>query len=242
MACLSASCEEGPSEEIVVRFHGISSGAEISRRVSLVKEYLRNVRTGEELCMTIDAPGFPEICCPIPHNGIEPFGAFGSGLHATTSSCLELIGVIAEKLADRTGTAVLDIGTGTGILSLEAYRVGMGRITAIDVCVRAVISAFHNFNLHGIARQVELRLGDIRLVGHGYGLVLANLRLGVLSGMFEEILHRVTPGGVVIASGIRCEEVAEFERIVSGHEKLTIVHIVERNGWYSCALCKEGKQ
>lgn len=240
MTCLSASCEQGTDGGLLVRFRDVSSGAEISSRVSLIKEYLRSVRTREGLCMAIDDPDEAWRHSPPAACGIEPFGAFGSGLHETTSGCLALMEDFAEEIPDRTGIAVLDIGTGTGILSLAAYRLGMRRITAIDVSVRAVIAAFHNFNLHGISREVDLRLADIRTVSGEYDLVLANLRFGILSGMLEQILLRMGPGGTIIVSGIRQEEAGQFDILVSHTAVLAVERTVERNGWISCALRKGG--
>lgn len=241
MRSLSATCEQENSKDVLVRFHDLSPGAEISRRVLLVKEYLRSVRTREGLRMAIDVADHSGPPSPLPWCEIEPFGAFGSGLHDTTSGCVELIEDFAEGIPDRSRIAVLDIGTGTGILSLVAHHFGMTRITAIDVSVRAVIAAFHNFQRNGIAGEIDLRLGDIGMVGNGYDLVLANLRVGILSGLIDEILARVTHGGMIIASGIMNGEAGRFATTVTSRAGLVVVRIVERNGWISCALRRENR-
>jgi ribosomal protein L11 methyltransferase len=86
---------------------------------------------------------------------VEPARAFGTGGHATTRLCLELLVDLAAELA---GASVLDLGCGSGVLSIAAARLGYGSVLAVDVEPEAIAETRRNARANGV--EVEARLAD----------------------------------------------------------------------------------
>lgn len=129
-------------------------------------------------------------------------GAFGSGEHETTASCVEILGDLAEVAAAK----VLDLGSGTAILALAALRLGAARATCVDPSPTAVASARANGHLNGVAGQIEHIVGTIDAVTDAdYDLVLANLYGDLLVDLAPEIVARTRPGATILLSGILWE-------------------------------------
>lgn len=150
---------------------------------------------------------------------IEPSLAFGTGAHPTTRRCLRLIGELIERHG--APEVVLDLGCGTGVLSLAALRLGAGRVVGCDISSLAVEVARSNAERNGLADRVELQLASAAELGRPADLVLANLppaalgellshrslgrarwvvSSGMLAGHFEQ-LEAELPAEVEIARG-----------------------------------------
>ena len=133
---------------------------------------------------------------------LDPGMAFGTGLHPTTRLCLEQI----EKWT-RPGMRVLDVGTGSGILALAAAKLGAESIYCIDNSSVAVESATANAAVNGLSDRITVMLGTLdeaeaaRTAGQ-YDMVLANILAHVIGSMAPLLAHVLTPGGILIASGI----------------------------------------
>jgi ribosomal protein L11 methyltransferase len=126
-------------------------------------------------------------------------GAFGSGEHETTASCLELIEVIPEVR----GARVLDLGSGTGILAIAALKLGARSAMCVDPDAAAVRTAKLNSELNGVSDQIEHLCGTIdRLARDLFDLVLANIHGDLLLAMAEELVPRARSGGALLLSGI----------------------------------------
>jgi ribosomal protein L11 methyltransferase len=112
---------------------------------------------------------------------MEPGLAFGSGYHPTTRRCLELMRRVYD---DETPRRVLDLGTGTGILTLAALALGSERVIAVEYNELAVLTAARNLKHNQRRSQVHLLQADVRDFAHlPAGLVLANIHLDVLSDL-----------------------------------------------------------
>jgi len=144
---------------------------------------------------------------------LDPGMAFGTGLHPTTETCLKLL----EDLVHG-GERVLDLGTGSGILSLAAAGLGCGPILALDVEPIAVQTAAANMATLG--DRVTVRRGSLPLDPHPgplpegaatqrFELVLANIIARVLTELAHELAAVLAPGGKLLASGIIDEHEAE---------------------------------
>ena len=169
---------------------------------------------------------------------LNPGLTFGTGSHASTQLCL---GLLEKHLCP--GGAVLDLGCGSGILSIAALNLGCGRAVGVDIDPKAVDVAYENAQLNGIDRDRYLvRAGNVlsdkalveELAGGGpYPVVLANIVADVIIPLSAQAGGYLAPGGVFICSGIidtRADEVqAALER-----NGLHILERVERDGW--CAL------
>lgn len=132
---------------------------------------------------------------------LDPGMAFGTGLHPTTRLCL--IGL--ESLADHSivaGARVLDVGAGSGILSIAAARLGARDVLAIDVDPIAVEATAANARRNRLARVIRSRLGTVPTGEAPVDLVLANLIASLLVRLATELVAAVRPGGAWLASGI----------------------------------------
>jgi ribosomal protein L11 methyltransferase len=164
---------------------------------------------------------------------IDPASAFGTGQHETTKLCLELLE--REIAPDCT---FLDLGCGSGILTVAALLLGAGRAVMVDISENAVRVAAENVTQNGFGADKILALcGDVTgglKIDESYDVVVANIVADVLinmsaSGIFPQLLRE---NGVLIASGIieeRLDEVAE-----SLGSQLKIKEIKKDNGW--CAV------
>jgi ribosomal protein L11 methyltransferase len=129
-------------------------------------------------------------------------GAFGSGEHETTISCLELL----EDLAAVRGAHVLDLGSGTGILSIAALKLGAASAVCVDISPEAVRNCRFNSRLNGLDRQITHVNGSLDdLAGSGFDLVLANIYGDLLLDFAADLSRRVRPGGWLLLSGILWE-------------------------------------
>jgi ribosomal protein L11 methyltransferase len=137
---------------------------------------------------------------------IQPSMGFGTGHHATTRLCLELL-----QRIDVAGKTVLDVGTGSGILALAAHALGARAVVAVDDDPDAVASARQNLSLNRVTEGIDLRLGDFRGMSQadaGWDIVTANLTGGLLVRGAGVLAAAVAPGGVLILSGVLLDEEA----------------------------------
>ena len=135
---------------------------------------------------------------------LDPGLAFGTGYHPTTYSCLEAL----EELV-KPGGAVLDVGTGSGILTIAAARLGAAWVTAVDIDGHAVRAARKNFRRAGILEQVNTDSGSIpgaATRGRIYDLAVANISARGISLVAPAIPELLAADGVFIASGIIVEQ------------------------------------
>jgi len=139
---------------------------------------------------------------------IDPAMAFGTGHHETTRSCL----VLMEKYTGQSGKeSFLDVGTGTGILSVAAVQLGYRRVVAVDTDLLAVDATRKNAGLNQ-ATDIEIREGTISNLNEAYDFIAANLVSGVLVLLAPALAGHLKPGGIAVLSGIldgQCDEVAE---------------------------------
>jgi ribosomal protein L11 methyltransferase len=135
---------------------------------------------------------------------LDPGRAFGTGGHATT----RLVIALAEEIADRPVERFLDLGCGSGILSIAAVRLWpAARGLAVDVDPESVATTDENLALNRV-ESVETRAGSLDAVSGAFDLVLANIEAGVLSALASGFPARLAAGGTVILSGILADQAA----------------------------------
>lgn len=134
---------------------------------------------------------------------IDPGLSFGTGQHATTRSCLKLLDRNAESWE---GMTLLDVGCGSGILSIAAARLGFGRVTAWDHDARAVETCRQNVEKNGVSRRVTCRVADLADVPRTpqYDVTVANIFADVLTAYAEALRGTLRRRGssMLILSGI----------------------------------------
>lgn len=162
---------------------------------------------------------------------LEPGLAFGSGTHDTTRLCLEAL----EKYAG-SGKTVLDVGCGSGILSIAAMLLGCESAQGVDIDALAVKTAAENAVGNGFNEpQIKYVQGNLTDKINGkFDIILANIVADIVIRLCEDVKKYMNPGAVFITSGIilpREDEVlAAFERC-----GLTVTERRESGGW----LCFE---
>ena len=134
---------------------------------------------------------------------IEPSMGFGTGHHATTRMCLRLLSDL-----DISDLTVLDLGTGSGVLTMAAALSGARRVIGIDVDVDAIQSAETSARMNTLPDTLEFQVSDFRSSPPAAAdLVLANLTGGMLTSSGSLIGALVKPGGQMILSGFDHTEV-----------------------------------
>jgi ribosomal protein L11 methyltransferase len=140
---------------------------------------------------------------------IDPGMAFGTGTHPTTQLCLELLETNAPK-----GGQVIDVGCGSGILSIAALKLGAGFALGVDIDEASVKASRENANANGIPMdQFEIGKGSVAEVLSGKyqvrnaPLVLANILAPIIIQLFDMGLGKLlTTGGALILSGIMADQ------------------------------------
>ncbi len=166
---------------------------------------------------------------------LDPGLTFGTGAHATTRLCLTAL----ETLV-RGGERVLDLGCGSGILSVAALRLGAGSALAVDIDDKCRTAARENAGLNGIGPdRLDILVGNLltdgaaaEKIGGGYDLVLANIVADVIIALAPRVRGLLSPGGTFLCSGIiegRADEVAAALNAAG----LEIRTRREDNGWYA---------
>lgn len=163
---------------------------------------------------------------------VEPGMAFGTGLHPTTQMCL-----VALERHISPGMAVLDLGTGSGILAIAAARLGAASVLALDVDPEAVRSARENLATNGIP-QGTVTVAQGTLEGPSqpqFDLVAANLTATILERLATQIVAALKPGGMLIASGILEDQAqAVAQRFLA--EGTILQETIAREDWRSLLL------
>ena len=143
---------------------------------------------------------------------IEPSTGFGTGHHATTRLCLQLL----QRLEVR-GARVLDIGTGSGVLALAAWKLGAADVVAIDNDPDALDNARANIARNGAAPSIDIIRDDLAgLRIERADIVLANLTGAVLVRYAAELRSLAVDGGYFILSGFAPEDLAVIETAFAG--------------------------
>ncbi len=133
----------------------------------------------------------------IPIN-IHPGMAFGTGTHATTRLCMKAL----EMGLRRKGLSVLDVGTGSGILSIAAARLKAGEVWGLDIDGAAIENARENVKQNSVSDIVKIRKGRIGDIHKKFDVVMANIDFKNLKRMRWSLIRHLKSQGFLILSGI----------------------------------------
>lgn len=163
---------------------------------------------------------------------IDPGAAFGTGTHATTSLCLELLEDYVTP-----DSRVLDIGSGSGILSIGSVLLGAAHADGVDIDAQSVKVAKENAEINGVSDKTNYLVGDLAdKISGKYNVVCANIVADVIIRLLENVADYMEPDAVLITSGIidlrECDVTAAFEKFGFKVEKR-----ITKDNW--CAfVCK----
>lgn len=172
---------------------------------------------------------------------IDPGTAFGTGMHETTQLCIRQLKKYVTK-----DTELLDVGTGSGILSIIALKLGARHAVGTDLDPCAVSAVEENKEVNGIPVEAfDMMIGNIiddkevqDKVGYEkYDIVTANILADVLVPLTPVIVHQMKPGAVYITSGILDvkEEVVKEAVVAAG---LEVVEVTHQGEWVSVTARK----
>ena len=170
---------------------------------------------------------------------LNPGLIFGTGSHATTRLCLQAL----ERLV-QPGMRVLDLGCGSGILSIAALLLGADSAFGCDIDDKAVDVAYENAALNGIGKdRYTVRAGDVLSdrklradMGAGYDIVVANIVADVIIALAATARDLMAPDGYFLCSGIIDDRAAEVKgKLVENG--FTVLEENSSEGWYSY-LCQ----
>ena len=165
---------------------------------------------------------------------IDPQMAFGTGHHETTS--LALLG-LEKKI--KSGNRVLDVGTGSGILSIAAVKLGAAKVMAVDIEAPAIENARANCVLNGVDAQVVLMQCSADRVSGIFDVVVANIISSILLPMIPELAERLHPAGYAILGGILDRECEAFCTALD-RVNLVIDEMLEDGEWL-CAIARKSR-
>ena len=150
---------------------------------------------------------------------LDPGMAFGTGHHPTTRMCLEEL-----SRQDLSSKAVLDIGSGSGILSIAAVKLGAQSSFGIDIDENATDSALNNIQMNGVSENITMKTGVLEDLDttFKYDVIVANITAQIIVSLVPSMSLYLKPDGIVITSGILSELFAEVENTFNQSGFLTI--------------------
>jgi ribosomal protein L11 methyltransferase len=161
---------------------------------------------------------------------LEPGRAFGTGLHATTSLVANVLDAYASEYA---GKEILDLGCGSGILSLVALSLGAARARAVDVDPDAVRITIENAERCGFRDRVEADTTAIGALGGTWPVVLANIQAEVLVPLAADVIARVEHGGLLVLSGILA---TQKDRVLDAYPGLQLLAAPGSGEWIALVM------
>lgn len=165
---------------------------------------------------------------------IDPGTAFGTGLHETTQLCIRQLRKYINK-----DTNMLDVGCGSGILSIIGRKSGAKSVLGIDIDEAAVVASVDNAKINGINDNISFIQGNIiedkdiqDRAGYGiYDIVAANILADIIIPLSEIIAPHLKKGGLFITSGIINTKETEVVKAIEDNPDLEIKEITRQKDW-----------
>ncbi len=199
------------------------------------KKYFKPIYVGDRLVIKPEWETIPDAEGKIVFN-IDPGMTFGSGQHETTRLCVETLDTTVKK-----GDKVLDLGCGSGILSIIALMLGAGEARAVDIDPNCKKIAYSNAALNGIGADVYTVLDGNILIDEEfkrgteksgpYDIVVANIVADVIIPLASDVRRYLKDGGTFIASGIIEMRIDEVREAIEKNG-FSIQEIKKENDWY----------
>jgi ribosomal protein L11 methyltransferase len=168
---------------------------------------------------------------------IDPGMAFGTGAHPSTQMCLRALEELIPSFAHP--PAILDVGTGSGILALAARKLGAGKILAVDIDPQAIECARKNAAANRVIEEIDFQVGSAERGRRKFDVVLANLLPQEILLLTAALARRIKIRGRLILSGILRGQKREISYAFMDRG-LKVVGSRERAGWVCLVLRPAG--
>lgn len=195
------------------------------------KQYYKPIKIGNRVVVVPEWEPYEKADGEITVT-LNPGMAFGTGTHETTSMCIEALQDIVFE-----GDEVLDIGCGSGILSVTALLCGANHADATDIDRNAVNVAYENAELNGVKDRLHATEDNIlsaespiRTAGKKYNVVIANIVADVIIEICGFVKTLIKPYGCFVASGIISERLDDVVKAMNDNG-LCVAAIHEKRGW-----------
>jgi ribosomal protein L11 methyltransferase len=162
---------------------------------------------------------------------LEPGRAFGTGLHESTALVAQ---ILYRRRADLAGKQILDVGTGSGILSLVALKLGASKARGIDTDGDAIEVAKENAQRNKLAPKCTFDTTALKKLAGEFPIVVANIEADVLIGMSRDLIKHMAKGGLLVLSGILETRMRDVEAAFIKGAKLA--HAMQKGEWVGLAF------
>ena len=171
---------------------------------------------------------------------LDPAGAFGNGLHPSTRLCLQLLKQVADRDAEKKqpSRSVLDLGCGSGILTIAALRLGASRALGIEIDQQAAQAASRNIQINQLADSAQILNTSWQNVTGQYDLVLANLVPSVLFKAAPYMVRLLSEQGLLITSGFPAAKKVEVLELFE-QKGLRLLNEISLDGWGALQIIKQ---
>ena len=162
------------------------------------------------------------------------------GTHPTTRLCLK--GIVEDADADKlTGTRVLDVGCGSGVLAIVALKSGANEAWCLDIDETAVRAVQNNLVMSGVSERAHVLSGSVpnpELPDIKFDYVLANITSRVLIDLADALVDQAVPGGTILASGILAEQSEAVREAFLKTRRISISETRQDGDWVMLRFVK----
>ncbi len=198
------------------------------------KKYYHPVKISEQITIVPTWEEYTPVSSDEKIIELDPGMAFGTGTHPTTILCIQAL----EKHVKQ-GMNVIDVGTGSGVLTIAAAKYGAKEILALDLDEVAVNSAKINCKLNKVHDQVTIKQNDLlKGVEFEADIIVANILAEVIVRFTDDVERLLKPGGLFISSGIIKQKRAEVEAAIV-NSGLVIEEVMTMEDWVSITARKQ---
>ncbi len=167
---------------------------------------------------------------------IDPKMSFGTGHNETTQLILEQLSMYIDPISDK---YLLDFGSGTGILSIAAIKLGVSKTVAIEIDDDSIMNAIEYFELNGVSSKITMLHADIAEIAEtGFDVVVANITSNVVIPNLKNIYDKLKAGGKLFVTGILKEETDELINELTNHNFL-MKELKQRAEWSAFYAIKQ---
>ncbi len=198
------------------------------------KKYYHPVKISEQITIVPTWEEYTPVSSDEKIIELDPGMAFGTGTHPTTILCIQAL----EKQV-KPGMHIIDVGTGSGVLTIAAAKYGAEEILALDLDEVAVNSAKINCKLNKVHDKVTIKQNDLlKEVDFEADIIVANILAEVIVRFTDDVERLLKPGGRFISSGIIKQKRAEVEEAIK-NSGLIIEEVMTMEDWVSITAVKQ---